>query len=98
MKKRAETERAAKKAIERGAPEVPEWPEPLRVPGIFQGLPWEHAQDQIGVQVTDFIAVVIILMAKHVQDQIRRQSIGNTADTRGHIARHDKDQSEPVPG
>ena len=98
MKKRAEAERAAKESIKRGDPEVPEWPEPPQVPKFLQGLPWEYAQDQIGVQVTDFIAVLALLIARRVQDQIRLQSIGRPGDTRRHQARRDKDQSDPVPG
>lgn len=98
MKERAEAERAAKESIERGDPDVPEWPEPPRIPRFLQGLPWEYAQDQIGVQVTDFIAVLALLITRRVQDQIRLQSIGRKGDTRRHHARHEKDQSDPVPG
>ena len=74
------------------------WPEPLQVPVFLRGLPWEYAQDQISVQATDFIRVAALLIVRHVQDQIRLQSIGKTGDTRRHQARRDKDQSDPVSG
>ena len=84
--------------MDRGDPEVPSWPEPLQVPGFLRGLPWEYAQDQIGVQVTDFIAVLALLITRRVQDQIRPQSIVKARDTRRHQTRLDKDQSDPVQG
>ena len=98
MKKRAEAERAAKEAIKRCDPEVPEWPGPVQVPEFLRGLPWEYAQDQIGVQATDFIVFTALLITRYVQDQIRLQSLGKARDTGRHQARRDQDQSGPVPG
>ncbi len=97
MEKRAAEAKTAKAAIARGDLEVPEWPEPLQVPGFLGGVPWSYAQDQIGVQVTDFITFIALLIVRHVQDQIRLQSVGKVGDTRRHQARRDKDQSGPVP-
>jgi hypothetical protein len=52
----------------------------------------------MGVQAADFIVVTALLIVRHVQDQIRLQSIGKVGDTRRHQAKRDKDQKEPVPG
>lgn len=49
--------------------EVPRRPVPVRLWGVLAGLPWAFAQDEIGVQITDFIALVARVLARAVQDQ-----------------------------
>lgn len=46
-------------------------PAPLRVPAQLGRIPWDFAQDEIGVQVTDFIAVVACLLVRLAKDQRR---------------------------
>lgn len=50
-------------------------PAPLGVPVELRRLPWDLAQDEIGVQVTDFIAVVACLLVRIAKDQRRRQVV-----------------------
>ena len=45
-------------------------PAPLRVPAELRCLPWDLAQDEIGVQTTDFIAVLACLLVHLMKDQI----------------------------
>src|SRR5450756_1125407 len=44
--------------IDRRATQVPQPPEPLRLPAPLDQLPWEFAKDQFGVQRADFIGVM----------------------------------------
>lgn len=93
LAKRSREADAAEKAMgqphKEVAGEYPRWPRPLRVPKVLRGVPWELAQSQIGVQVTDFMVVVALLMLKLMQSQRRLQAPENKEDT----GRHD---GEPV--
>jgi hypothetical protein len=37
--------------------------------GVLASLPWAFAQDEIGVQVTDFVGVVAKVLIARQQDQ-----------------------------
>lgn len=53
-------------------------PEPLRVDACLKGVPWSLAQDEIGLQVTDFIAVTARMMVRARKDQRSSQLTGFT--------------------
>lgn len=53
-------------------------PTPLLVPAELRRLPWDLAQDEIGVQATDFIAVVACLLVRIAKDQRRLQVIDSS--------------------
>jgi hypothetical protein len=53
-------------------------PAPLGVPSELRRIPWDLAQDEIGVQVTDFIAVVACLLVRIAKDQRRSQVIDSS--------------------
>lgn len=53
-------------------------PPPLRVPVELRRIPWDLAQDEIGVQVTDFLAVVACLLLRVAKDQRERQVVDST--------------------
>jgi hypothetical protein len=53
-------------------------PSPLLVPAELRRLPWDLAQDEIGVQVTDFIAVVACLLVRIAKDQRRSQVVDSS--------------------
>ena len=44
-------------------------PSPLAVPPELRCIPWNLAQDEIGVQVTDFLVVVACLLVRIAKDQ-----------------------------
>ena len=46
-------------------------PEPLRLPAPLNRLPWDLAQDQFGVQGTDFLGVMGTLLLHAAQFQFR---------------------------
>ena len=50
-------------------------PAPLGVPAPLRRIPWELAQDEIGVQATDFIAVVACLLVRMAKDQRMPQAV-----------------------
>lgn len=50
-------------------------PAPLAVPVDLRRIPWDLAQDEIGVQVTDFLAVVACLLVRIAKDQRRCQIV-----------------------
>ncbi len=58
-------------------------PEPLRLPPPLNQLPWDIAQDQFGVEGTDFIGVLSTVLLRVAQDQFKGYSIDRTgvADT-----------------
>ncbi len=56
---------------------LPRRPSPIRMVGKLRKVPWETIQDEIGVQVTDAIAVTALLIIKATQDQRRPQTIDN---------------------
>lgn len=73
---------AARAATESGsagrAAGVARRPAPLTVPSELRRIPWTLAQDEIGVQVTDFLAVVACLLLRIAKDQRRAQSIDSS--------------------
>ena len=48
-------------------------PEPLWVPGVLGSIPWDHAQEEIGVATTDLLAVLAMLLVAFVKDQIEAE-------------------------
>ena len=50
-------------------------PPPLRLPGVLGRLPWNLAQDEIGVQVTDWIALVARVLLYAAKDEIRQKRV-----------------------
>jgi hypothetical protein len=84
----------ARRIRERGEQDRP--PEPLRLPPPLSRLPWDIAQDQFGVQGTDFIGVLSTVLLRSAQDQFRAYSTDNTglADTLPLKTR--QDQIRPV--
>jgi len=53
-------------------------PAPLAVPPELRQIPWNLAQDEIGVQTTDFLAVVACLLVRIAKDQRVRQAIDSS--------------------
>lgn len=53
--------------------ERPRRPPPLRMTDRLGEVPWDLAQDEIGVQVTDFIATAAKVVLQAAQDEIARQ-------------------------
>lgn len=43
-------------------------------------VPWDFAQDEIGVQITDLIGLVAKVLMGAVQDEIRVQLVEGTSD------------------
>jgi hypothetical protein len=46
-------------------------PEPLRLPPPLSRLPWDIAQDEFGVQGTDFIGILSTVLLRVAQDQFK---------------------------
>lgn len=69
-------EASAGKTIERAARS--RRPAPLAVPVELRRIPWNLAQDEIGVQVTDFLAVVACLLVRIAKDQRLRQVVDSS--------------------
>jgi hypothetical protein len=55
-------------------------PSPLRVPAPLSKLPWDLAQDQFGVQGTDFIGVMGRMLRGYAQDQYRAYIVDSVED------------------
>lgn len=53
-------------------------PAPLAVPAELRRIPWDLAQDEIGVQATDFLAVVACLLVRIAKDQRPGQVIDSS--------------------
>jgi len=53
-------------------------PAPLAVPAELRRIPWDLAQDEIGVQVTDFVAVVACLLVRIAKDQRLHQVVDSS--------------------
>ena len=66
----------ARRIRERGEQDRP--PEPLRLPPPLNRLPWDIAQDQFGVEGTDFIGILSTVLLRVTQDQFRAYSTDNT--------------------
>lgn len=73
---------AARAAMESGpagrAAGVARRPSPLAVPSELRPIPWNLAQDEIGVQATDFLAVVACLLLRIAKDQRQAQVIDSS--------------------
>lgn len=57
--------------------ERPERPPVIRMSGELRRLPWATVQSEIGVEMTDFIAVVATLLVRIMQSEIRKQVVEN---------------------
>lgn len=75
LRVRALAARAAQSPPVGPADELARRPAPLGVPVELRRIPWDLAQDEIGVQVTDFIAVVACLLVRLAKDQRRHQVV-----------------------
>ena len=53
-------------------------PAPLGVAWELRRIPWDLAQDEIGVQVTDFLAVVACLLVRIAKDQRQGQVVDSS--------------------
>lgn len=92
LKERSERGKAAGRAVEEaqealktgrdppGFAERPERPSVIRMSGDLRRLPWEAMQSEIGVEATDFIAVVATLLIEIMQSEIRSQVSGSTRE------------------
>jgi hypothetical protein len=65
-----------------GAP--PRLPEPLWLPPAWGRLPLDLVKDEIGVQVTDVIVVVVRLLLAVVKDERLLEDVDSARDVRGH--------------
>lgn len=100
---RQRSDKAAEADKARGAPPTPGKPRPrrplpIRAEGILRQIPWATMQDEIGVQVTDSITVVALLLIKAMQDQRRLQSTEDKGEPRTLQTFGTQDQIQPVPG
>jgi hypothetical protein len=59
----------ARRIQERGSQD--QRPEPLRLPPPLNQLPWDIAQDQFGVEGTDFIGRLGVVLLQAAQDQFK---------------------------
>jgi len=50
-------------------------PPPLRLPGVLGRLPWDLAQDEIGVQATDWIGLVAGVLLGVAKDEIVQKRV-----------------------
>jgi hypothetical protein len=50
-------------------------PPPLRLPGALGRLPWNLAQDEIGVQTTDWIGLTAKVLLSAVKDEMRQKAL-----------------------
>lgn len=50
-------------------------PPPLRFPGVLGRLPWDLAQDEIGVQTTDWIGLVARVVLFAAKDEIGQKRV-----------------------
>jgi hypothetical protein len=82
LRRRADAARASEEAVEdpkklEGSASEREIrrPEPLRVPRVLAPIPWDLAQDEIGVAATDLLAVTARLLVTAAQDQKTRNSL-----------------------
>jgi len=50
-------------------------PPPLRLPGVLGRLPWDLAQDEIGVQATDWIGLVARVVLGVAKDEIGQKRV-----------------------
>ena len=84
----------ARRIRERGEPGQP--PEPLRLPPPLNQLPWDIAQDEFGVQGTDFIGVLSTILLRAAQDQFKAYPVEDTGLADTLAVRTEQDQIRPV--
>lgn len=102
----AEAERAAVQAIEdikAGRPpppfeERPRPPNPIRMCGELSRLPWRAMQSEIGIETTDYIAVVTKVILRLVQSEKESEVIENTREPPRVQKEVAQTQIPPVPG
>lgn len=71
LKRRAAAARSADAGQLDSAGSPVELPEPLRVPGALQSIPWEAVQGELGVLTTDLVAMVALVLWGLVKDAKR---------------------------
>jgi len=64
-----------------------------RMPPPLDGLPWDVAEDQFGVQGTDFIAHLARVQHRAAKDQWRAQRVDSSAESERVLPGFVKDQS-----
>src|ERR1035438_6506920 len=64
--------------IDRRAVQVPQPPEPLRLPPPLNQLPWGGAKEQFSAQGIDFIGVMGALILRTAKDQFGRYPVDPT--------------------
>jgi len=79
LRQRADAARAVDEAVEdprklEGAAEDVRRPEPLWVPGVLRQIPWDLAQDEIGIPATDFLALTARVLLGVLKDEITGKS------------------------
>ena len=84
----------ARRIRERGEQDRP--PEPLRLPPPLDQLPWDIAQDEFGVQGTDFIGILSTVLLRAAQDQFKVYPIENTGLADTLPLKTAQDQIQPV--
>ena len=50
-------------------------PAPLRLPGALGRLPWDLAQDEIGVQTADWLGLMAKVVVAVVKDEIMQKAL-----------------------
>jgi hypothetical protein len=63
----------ARRILKRAEADRP--PEPLRVKRPVNALPWDIAQDEMGVAAADFLAILVGLLLRLIQSQSERQAL-----------------------
>lgn len=80
LRQRADAARAVEEAVEdprrleAAAADEVRRPEPLWVPRVLRQIPWDLAQDEIGIPATDFLALTARLLAGVMKDEKTRNS------------------------
>jgi hypothetical protein len=70
-------------------------PPPLRMPAPLDRLPWDLAQDELGVQGTDLLGVLGKVLLRHGQDQMAAQAQEITREFREVLELGAQDQTRP---
>lgn len=55
--------------------EAPRTPEPLRLKTPLSGLPWDIAQDELGVAAADFLAILAGMVLRVAQSQMGAKAL-----------------------
>jgi hypothetical protein len=71
LKQRSAAARSAADGQLDAAERPVEFPEPLRVPGVLQSIPWEVVQRELGVLTTDLVAMVALVLWGVMKDPKR---------------------------